>query len=90
VLAEMEKDPRFRQPRLSTDANQPQLFVTVDRERASDLGIDIKGLSPALQAMLDGRKITSVFIEDRCHANSSSARSPSPPALPTTSHSATR
>ncbi|MBE1207270.1 efflux RND transporter permease subunit [Aminobacter carboxidus] len=67
VLAEMEKDPRFRQPRLSTDANQPQLFVTVDRERASDLGIDITGLSPALQAMLDGRKITSVFIEDRSY-----------------------
>lgn len=67
VLAEMEKDPRYRQPRLSTDANQPQLFVTVDRERASDLGIDIKGLSPALQAMLDGRKITSVFIEDRSY-----------------------
>lgn len=67
VLAEMEKDPRFRQPRLSTEATQPQLFVTVDRERASDLGIDIKGLSPALQAMLDGRKITSVFIEDRSY-----------------------
>ncbi|WP_378948685.1 efflux RND transporter permease subunit [Mesorhizobium sp. ANAO-SY3R2] len=67
VLAEMEKDPRFRQPRLSTEATQPQLFVTVDRDRASDLGIDIKGLSPALQAMLDGRKITSVFIEDRSY-----------------------
>ena len=67
VLAEMEKDPRFRQPRLSTEATQPQLFVTVDRERASDLGIDIKGLSPALQAMLDGRKISSVFIEDRSY-----------------------
>ncbi|WP_269932328.1 efflux RND transporter permease subunit [Aminobacter sp. HY435] len=67
VLAEMEKDPRFRQPRLSTDANQPQLFVTVDRDRASDLGIDITGLSPALQAMLDGRKIASVFIEDRSY-----------------------
>ncbi|ODT07820.1 MAG: multidrug transporter AcrB [Mesorhizobium sp. SCN 65-20] len=67
VLAEMDKDPRFRQPRLSTDATQPQLFVTVDRDRASDLGIDIKGLSPALQAMLDGRKIASVFIEDRSY-----------------------
>ncbi|MEO5326360.1 efflux RND transporter permease subunit [Mesorhizobium sp. CC13] len=67
VLAEMEKDPRFRQPRLSTESTQPQLFVTIDRERASDLGIDISGLSPALQAMLDGRKITSVFIEDRSY-----------------------
>lgn len=67
VLAEMEKDPRFRQPRLSTESTQPQLFVTIDRERASDLGIDISGLSPALQAMLDGRKIASVFIEDRSY-----------------------
>ena len=32
IIAEMEKDPRFQQPRLSTDATQPQLSV-VDRPR---------------------------------------------------------
>jgi HAE1 family hydrophobic/amphiphilic exporter-1 len=67
IVAEMEKDPRFDQPRLSTDTTQPQLSVEIDRERASDLGIDITGLAEAMQAMLDGREIGSVFIEDRSY-----------------------
>ncbi len=65
VVAELEKDPRFTQPRLSQDTTQPQLSVEIDRERASDLGIDITGLAEAMQAMLDGREVGSVFIEDR-------------------------
>ncbi len=65
VVEEMEKDSRFIQPRLSTDTTQPQLSVEIDRERASDLGIDISGLAEAMQAMLDGREVGSVFIEDR-------------------------
>ena len=65
TVAGLESDPRFDQPRLSTDITQPQLSVVVDRERASDLGIDIAGLAEAMQAMLDGRRIGSVFIDDR-------------------------
>ncbi|PVB59742.1 efflux RND transporter permease subunit [Labrenzia sp. 011] len=65
IIAAMEQDPRFRQVRLSTEATQPQLSVSIDRERASDLGIDINGLGSAMQAMLDGRKIGQVFINDQ-------------------------
>jgi HAE1 family hydrophobic/amphiphilic exporter-1 len=65
IVAEMEKDPRFRQARLTNERTQPQLSVSIDRERASDLGIPISGLGEAMQAMLDGRKIGTVFIEDR-------------------------
>ena len=65
IVAELEKDSRFTQPRLSQDTTQPQLSVEIDRERASDLGIDITGLAEAMQAMLDGREVGSVFIEDR-------------------------
>jgi hydrophobic/amphiphilic exporter-1 (mainly G- bacteria), HAE1 family len=68
IIADMERDPRFRQPRLSTETTQPQLSVAIDRERASDLGIEISGLSQALQALLDGREIGEVFIEDRSYA----------------------
>jgi HAE1 family hydrophobic/amphiphilic exporter-1 len=68
IIAEMEKDPRFVSPRLSSDATQPQLSVSIDRERASDLGIDISGMSAAIQAMLDGNKIDEVFINDRSYA----------------------
>jgi len=67
ILAEMEKDPRFQQPRLSNDATQPQLRARVDRERAADLGIDITGLAEGVQAVLDGREIADVFIDDRSY-----------------------
>ncbi len=67
VVAAMEKDPRFQQSRLTNEATQPQLAVQVDRRRASDLGIDITGLAEAMQAMLDGNLIGSVFIEDRSY-----------------------
>jgi hydrophobic/amphiphilic exporter-1 (mainly G- bacteria), HAE1 family len=65
VVAEMEKDPRFGRVRLSYETTQPQLSITIDRERASLLGIDIEGLAPIVQAMLDGRAIGSVFVGDR-------------------------
>jgi HAE1 family hydrophobic/amphiphilic exporter-1 len=65
IVSELEGDSRFAQPRLSTDTTQPQLAVAIDRERASDLGIEIAGLAEAMQAMLDGRDVGSVFIDDR-------------------------
>jgi HAE1 family hydrophobic/amphiphilic exporter-1 len=65
IVAAMQEDPRFRQARLSSEATQPQLSISIDRERASDLGIDIAGFGAAMQAMLDGRKIGQVFVADR-------------------------
>ena len=53
--------------RVSYETTQPQLFIRVDRERASDLGIDIDGLGEALQAVLDGTRVGSVFIDDRSY-----------------------
>jgi hydrophobic/amphiphilic exporter-1 (mainly G- bacteria), HAE1 family len=65
LIADMESEPRFGQVRLSYEATQPQLSIAIDRERASMLGIDIQGLAPIVQAMLDGRAIGSVFVGDR-------------------------
>ena len=67
IVNDLEKDNRFRQARLSQETTQPQLSVEINRERASDLGINITGLSEAMQAMLDGREIGSVFINDRSY-----------------------
>ncbi|MER9305221.1 efflux RND transporter permease subunit [Mesorhizobium sp. M0293] len=67
IIAEMQKDPRFQTPRLSIDPTQPQLAVAIDRERASDLGIDITGLANTLQAMLDGNDVVDVYIADRSY-----------------------
>lgn len=65
IVSELEKDPRFDRPRLTNEPTQPQLAVSIDRERASDLRIDISGLAEALQSVLDGYKVGSVYIEDR-------------------------
>ncbi|UCI21124.1 efflux RND transporter permease subunit [Mesorhizobium sp. B2-1-8] len=67
IIAEMQKDPRFQTPRLSIDPTQPQLSVAIDRERASDLGIDISGLANTMQAMLDGNDVVDVYIADRSY-----------------------
>ncbi len=53
------------QVRLEYERTQPQLFVQIDRALAADLEIDITGLGQALQALLDGRTVGSVFIEDK-------------------------
>ncbi|MBP7242617.1 efflux RND transporter permease subunit [Amaricoccus sp.] len=54
----------FDEVTVSYEPNQPQLFVEVDRRRASDLGIEIDGLGQALQGMLDGAKVATAFIDD--------------------------
>lgn len=41
--------------------------VQIDRERASDLGVDITGLAESVQAVIDGREITDVFVADRAY-----------------------
>lgn len=67
VTETLEADGRFQQVRMSYETTQPQLSVSIDRERASDLGIDIDGLAEAMQALLDGREVAQVFIEDRSY-----------------------
>ena len=65
LVDRMNEDSRFGQVRLDFETNQPQLSIEVDRDRASDLGVNLDGLGEALQAMLDGSSVGSVFIDDR-------------------------
>jgi HAE1 family hydrophobic/amphiphilic exporter-1 len=67
LVEAMEENPAFGQVRLGYDTTQPQLFIEVDRARAADLGIRIEGLGEALQAVLDGRSVGTVFIGDKAH-----------------------
>ncbi|MFN7027124.1 MAG: efflux RND transporter permease subunit, partial [Pseudorhizobium sp.] len=63
LVYKMEDSGLFETPRLSTEPTQAQVSVAIDRERASDLGIDITGLSAALQALLEGRSVLDVFVD---------------------------
>ncbi len=67
LVARMQDNPAFGQVQLEYETNQPQLFIDIDRQRASDLGIDISGLGDALRAVLDGRTVGSVFIDDQSY-----------------------
>jgi hydrophobic/amphiphilic exporter-1 (mainly G- bacteria), HAE1 family len=60
----LEADGRFGRVDIDYDTTQPQLTLTVDRERADALGIDINGLASTMQAMIDGSDVGSVFIND--------------------------
>lgn len=68
LVAEMEQDERFGRVSLSYDTSQAQLSISIDRERAADLGIAIDGLASAMQSVLDGRTLGNVFIGDRAVA----------------------
>ncbi|MBY0397656.1 MAG: efflux RND transporter permease subunit, partial [Thermoleophilia bacterium] len=65
LVDRMQQDGRFGEVRLGYDTTQAQLFVQVDRDRASDLGVNIEGLGEALQAVLDGRTVGTVFRGDQ-------------------------
>lgn len=65
LVSALEQDGRFGRISMSYETTQPQLSVTIDRDRADDLGIDINGLAEAMQALLEGRDVGSVFIGDR-------------------------
>ena len=43
LVQKLEDDQRFGKVRLSYETTQPQLSVQIDRERASDLSINIDG-----------------------------------------------
>ncbi|TCL75021.1 efflux RND transporter permease subunit [Rhizobium sp. BK251] len=53
---------QYDTPRLTNEPTQAQVSVAIDRERASDLGIDITGLSTAMQSLLEGRSVVDVFV----------------------------
>ncbi|MDQ2066131.1 efflux RND transporter permease subunit [Xinfangfangia sp. CPCC 101601] len=64
LVDQMEQDPRFGQVRLGYDTTQAQLFVEIDRVLAEDLGVNISGMGEALQAVLDGRTVGTLFLDD--------------------------
>jgi HAE1 family hydrophobic/amphiphilic exporter-1 len=65
LVDRMEQDPKWGQVRLGYDTTQPQLFIEIDRTRAEDLGVQIDGLGEALQAVLDGRTVGTLFPRGR-------------------------
>lgn len=56
--------PFLSEPRISYQPTQPELSVTVDRQRANDLGVSLDELATTLRAMVDGDEITELSVGD--------------------------
>jgi len=64
--AAIETDmPGLRDVRVDWEAAQPQLGLTIDRQRASELGVTVDGLDAVLRAMVDGFEVTDLSAGDR-------------------------
>ncbi len=63
VMAEMAKVPGIVDINSTYDAGKPEATVVIDRERASDLGVQVRDIGQAVHALIGGRRAT-VFEEN--------------------------
>ena len=63
VMAEMAKVPGIVDINSTYDAGKPEANVVIDRERASDLGVQVRDIGHAVHTLIGGRRAT-VFEED--------------------------
>lgn len=67
IKDQLEQDPKWGRVSVSYETTQPQMTVTIDRDKAASLGIDISGLGTTLQAMIDGADVGTVFVNDQSY-----------------------
>ena len=58
MLDEMAKNPGILSPDVDLRLNKPELRITVNRERAADLGVGVDVVARAIETMLGGRTVT--------------------------------
>ena len=57
--------PNLTAPRISYQPTQPQMSITVDRQRANDLGVSLTELADTLKAMVDGQQLVDLNVDDQ-------------------------
>ncbi|MCR9227867.1 MAG: efflux RND transporter permease subunit [Flavobacteriaceae bacterium] len=55
-MAEAEKDPTFSFVDVNLKFNKPELYVTIDREKAESLGVSVLDVAQTLQLSLSGQR----------------------------------
>ena len=58
VLAEVAKNPGFINVDTDLKLNKPELSVLVDRDKASDTGVQIETIGRSMETLLGGRQVT--------------------------------
>ncbi|MCR9113591.1 MAG: efflux RND transporter permease subunit [Rhodobacteraceae bacterium] len=65
LLAEAEQIEGLVNPDINYEQNLPQLDISIDRERADDLGITVDTVANTLQTMLASREVTGFVSRGR-------------------------
>jgi HAE1 family hydrophobic/amphiphilic exporter-1 len=68
IADKLGEDPQFGRVTVNYNATQPQLTLSIDRDKANAIGVDINGLATTMQAMIDGANVGSVFINDSSYS----------------------
>ncbi|MDR2808294.1 MAG: efflux RND transporter permease subunit [Spirochaetaceae bacterium] len=57
--------PEIEEPTVNIEEGSPQLYINIDRERATALGVSAQSITSEIRAALDGTTATSIVINDR-------------------------
>ncbi len=58
MMAEIAQNPGIISPDVDLRLNKPELRISVNRERAADLGVSVDVVAKAIETMLGGRTVT--------------------------------
>ncbi|HVE56483.1 MAG TPA: efflux RND transporter permease subunit, partial [Pyrinomonadaceae bacterium] len=59
LVEKMKQDPVFRDPDSSNDVGTPEIQVTIDRNKAADLGVKAGDVATALNTFAAGQRVTT-------------------------------
>ncbi|MGH9720018.1 MAG: efflux RND transporter permease subunit, partial [Bryobacteraceae bacterium] len=63
ISLELFKAPAVADPRVALNLNNPEMQVTIDRARASDLGVRVSDIAGAVRLLMSGEDQISTFKE---------------------------
>jgi multidrug efflux pump len=58
IVADVMKNPNFLGVDTDLRLNKPELSITVNRERAADMGVSVEAIGRAIETMMGGRQVT--------------------------------
>ncbi len=64
-LEEVQKDPTFVNPDTDLKFNKPELNITIDREKATNLGISVQDVAQTLQLALSNRRLAYFLMNGK-------------------------
>ncbi|UOM34200.1 efflux RND transporter permease subunit [Acuticoccus sp. I52.16.1] len=62
LLEAAQANPDLQNMEMDYEENQPQLYISVDRKRADDLGVSVETIASSLQTLLASREVTN-FVD---------------------------